>query len=67
MGGQKFLKLNFSGRRLSREFCIIGWVFSSPDDGRPSHPEPFRCSITPRSKEAIALIQAEYDEKSEYI
>ncbi|KAF5346843.1 hypothetical protein D9756_010614 [Leucocoprinus leucothites] len=32
-----------------------------------AHPEPFKCRITPRSKETIALIRAGYDENSRYI
>ncbi|KXN81432.1 O-methylsterigmatocystin oxidoreductase [Leucoagaricus sp. SymC.cos] len=31
------------------------------------HPEPFKCHITPCSPEVAALIQAGYDENSEYI
>ncbi|KAF9445841.1 cytochrome P450 [Macrolepiota fuliginosa MF-IS2] len=31
------------------------------------HPEPFKCRIKPRSKQATSLIQSEYDETSEYV
>lgn len=63
--------------------CILACFNVTPeldDEGKPitpkieyvgkeivSHPEPFRCQITPRDPEATALVQAEYDESSEYI